>query len=58
MKEITVTIMDGKATVATKGFTGKACYDATAELERAMGMRTEDRKTPEYDFKHVQSHGA
>lgn len=56
-KEIVVTIQDGKATVATKGFQGKACQDATAELEKAMGLKTSDTKTPEYDLKHVHTQG-
>lgn len=56
-KTITVTIKGGTATVETKGFAGKACIDATAELEKAMGTKTADTKLPEYDFKEVQQAG-
>jgi hypothetical protein len=48
---------DAKTTITTKGFQGKACMDATAELEQAMGMKTDDRKTPEYDLREVQQTG-
>ncbi len=55
-KHIRVTIdREGKATVETKGFKGNACYDATRDLEQAMGMRTETKRTPEYDVKEVRS---
>lgn len=47
-REIHVTIEKGKATVATQGFEGKACQDATAELESAMGTTTRDDTTPEW----------
>lgn len=56
-KEITVTIQGGKAEVATRGFQGKACMDATAELEKAMGATTSDTKTPEFEVKEVQQAG-
>lgn len=48
-RQITVTIENGAATVETKGYQGKACVNATAELEKAMGATTADRKTPEYE---------
>lgn len=57
MKQIEVVIENGRAQVKTQGFEGTACIDATKDLERAMGATTEDVKTPEYDFKHVQSAG-
>ena len=55
--EIVVTIEDGKAKVETKGFEGKACLDATADLERAMGITTQDDKTPEFHQKTVRQVG-
>lgn len=55
MQTITIDIKDGKSVIETKGFTGKACVDATAELERAMGVATEERKTPEFHTKHQQA---
>ena len=57
-KQIVVLIEGGKAEVSTTGFAGKACQDATAELEKAMGLRTKDTKTPEYDLKEVQQAGS
>ena len=56
-KTITVTITDGKAKIETRGFAGKACMDATAELEKAMGAKTSDSKTPEFDVKEVRTIG-
>jgi hypothetical protein len=56
-KQITVDITDGKATIETRGFSGKACLDATAELEKAMGAKTQDRKLPEFDVKEVRTIG-
>ncbi len=57
-KTITVTIHpDATATVETKGFAGKACKDATAELEKAMGVKTSDRHTPEFDNREIQQAG-
>lgn len=58
MREIHVTIENGSATVATRGFVGKACLDATAELEKAMGKTTTDQKTPEFHQKEVRQVGS
>lgn len=58
MKEILVTIEDGKAQIETKGFKGKACMDATAQLEKALGVTTTDRKTPEFEVKEVRTIGS
>lgn len=55
---IEIVIENGKAQVTTRGFQGKACLDATADLERAMGVKTADQKTPEFDVRSVQSRGA
>lgn len=57
MREITVTIEGGKALVETKGFQGKACQDATAELEKAMGITVQDVKTPEFHQREVRTVG-
>jgi hypothetical protein len=57
-QSITVDITDGKATIETKGFAGKACLDATAALEKAMGIRTFDKKTPEWEVRTVQQQGS
>lgn len=56
-KTITVNIENGKAVVETKGFKGKACQDATKELETAMGATTSDTKTPEWHQKEVRQVG-
>lgn len=59
---ITVTLENNNgqvtAQVETKGFKGKACKDATADLERAMGMKTSDRNTPEFDLREQQQAGS
>jgi len=47
MKTITVTIQDGEASVETTGFAGKECLTATAELEKALGKKTDTRMTSE-----------
>ena len=49
MKTIVVDIKGRSATVKTSGFTGKACYEATKDLERAMGKVVSDERTPEYN---------
>jgi len=52
MKTITITITpDGETTIETKGFTGTACKDATAALEKALGMKTKDAPTKEANQK-------
>jgi len=48
MKEITVNISEaGDVEVSTKGFAGKACQDATRQLEAALGATTADTPTAE-----------
>lgn len=56
-KVIDIVIEDGKATISTSGFAGKACMDVTAQLEKALGTKTSDRKTPEFDVKEVRTIG-
>ncbi len=46
-REITVTIADGKAKVQTEGFVGRECMDATAALQKALGVTESDDPTPE-----------
>lgn len=47
-KRITVTIKKGGSLeVATDGFSGKECKDATKALEKALGSVTEDNPTQE-----------
>ena len=49
MKEIIVTIgTDGSSKVETKGFAGAECLKATADLEAALGKKTNDTKTREF----------
>lgn len=48
MKEVVITIDDhGKTTIATRGFHGRECQSATADLERALGVKSADTPTPE-----------
>jgi hypothetical protein len=52
MKTITITITsEGETTIETKGFVGAACKDATAALEKALGMKTKDAPTKEANQK-------
>lgn len=46
-KIITVRIKDGNVTIATEGFPGATCQDATAALERALGETVSDVPTAE-----------
>ncbi len=55
MKTIMVVIEKGKAQVRTEGFVGPACRDATAQLEKAMGMTVSDETTPEFHQREVRS---
>jgi hypothetical protein len=47
-KTITIEIdAQGNPTITTSGFAGRACRDATRDLERALGQVQTDRDTPE-----------
>ncbi len=49
MKTIIVTVAEnGEVEIETTGFKGKACEAATAALEKAMGVKTNSKKKPEY----------
>jgi hypothetical protein len=49
MKQIDVLIDEsGNPTIETSGFTGGECAAETAALEKALGAKTRDTKTPEY----------
>ena len=49
MKTIEIVVdARGDARVQTKGFSGAACRDASALLERALGEVTAERLTPEF----------
>ncbi len=39
---------DGSVSVETVGFKGEACFNATRELEAALGKKLAVAKTPEY----------
>jgi hypothetical protein len=57
METITVEIgSDGSTKVSTKGFKGKACKDATKQLEKALGKVTSDSDTPEMNERATVSH--
>lgn len=45
---ITMTIRNGGMTVATEGYKGSACQDATRELEKLVGKTESDTTTPEF----------
>ena len=49
MHEIKVTIaLDGTIKVATKGFVGAACQDATKVIEKALGAVALEKFTEEF----------
>jgi hypothetical protein len=49
MKQIDVIIdAQGNPSIQTSGFSGDECVKETAALERALGAKTKDVKTPEY----------
>jgi hypothetical protein len=49
MKQIDVIIDEtGNPTIHTSGFTGGECAKETAALEKALGAKTKDTKTPEF----------
>ena len=49
MPRITITISPtGQTVVATSGYRGKSCQDATRQLEQALGTVESNRKSPEY----------
>lgn len=55
MKQIDVIIDEtGAPEIHTSGFTGDECTRETAALEKALGAKASDKKTPEW-FK--QGHG-
>ena len=48
MKTITIDISpEGQPTITTSGFAGRACRDATRDLERALGQVANDQPTAE-----------
>ena len=48
-EEIIVTITpDGRAVVTVKGVGGPRCEELTSELEQALGIIREKKRTPEY----------
>jgi hypothetical protein len=58
MKEIIVTVAeDGSVVVETKGFKGASCQKATEELERSLGKKVSETKTPEWHLKEQQKEG-
>jgi hypothetical protein len=56
MQEIIVDVApDGSVVITTKGFRGKSCKEATAELEKALGTVVKDTPTPEMNLQE-QTH--
>lgn len=49
MPDIIITIApDGTTKILTQGFSGVSCKDATRELEKALGIITDEKLTSEY----------
>ena len=51
---VTVEVKDGIVTISTAGFRGGACEQATRELERALGKRISNTRTPEFQHQERQ----
>ena len=48
MKTVTITIDEqGHSTIETHGFAGRECQKATEDLERSLGIKTNDAVTTE-----------
>lgn len=48
-KTIQITVSPkGETKIETNGFTGSSCQDATRELERALGVVSDEQMTGEY----------
>ena len=49
MRKIKVKILpSGRVEIETEGFKGKACLDATREVEKLLGIVVDEKKKPEY----------
>ena len=49
MKSIEITVSPkGETTVATKGFLGSSCRDASKFIEQALGQRIDEQLTAEF----------
>mgnify|MGYP006067579077 CR=1 FL=1 len=49
MKTIEITVApNGQTSVATKGFAGSECRDASRFIEEALGRRLNEQLTPEF----------
>jgi hypothetical protein len=63
MKTIEIVISPkGETTVATKGFAGSSCRDASKFIEQALGQRTNETLTAEFHQtatvdQHLQQQG-
>lgn len=49
---------DGSTTVAVEGHAGAGCKELTAQIEKALGTTTGDRKTHEYHQRAAQAQKA
>lgn len=49
MKQIKILVDEsGEVEITTTGFKGQACEKATAELEKALGVVSKRKRTPEF----------
>ncbi|MCA9041952.1 MAG: DUF2997 domain-containing protein [Planctomycetaceae bacterium] len=49
MKQIEIIISpEGSSRIASRGFSGRTCVDATRKLEEALGQRLSETLTPEF----------
>ena len=59
MERQTIEIMpDGEITIVVRGVKGKSCYDASRQVEEALGKTRSDAKTGEYHEQSKVSHRA
>jgi hypothetical protein len=49
MKRIILTVAkDGSTKLETQGYSGSSCQSASADLEKALGLRQSEKLTAEY----------
>ena len=56
MPQVTIIIdAEGQASVEAHGYKGASCKEATAAIERALGVVKDDQKKPEFQQSAAQS---
>ena len=59
MKQIEIIISpEGSSRIASRGYAGRSCQEATRQLEEALGQRLTETLTPEFylNLNHQTNH--